>query len=118
MSKFFLHVFKDLSSKLKRCFKIFDQLFDIFGMNSDNFIILVIFTEDWSATDSLTYWHVKDEVVFVYVGLPVILGQLLCFRVAKYSDVFDGFLKLVFCLEKVITKTAEVFFQVLLGIKL
>ena len=87
-------------------------------MNSQNFIILVIFAEDWTSTDSFGYWHVKDEVVLVYIGLAVILGQFLCCRVAKYSYVFDGFLKLVFCLEKVITKTAEVFFQVLLGIEL
>ena len=86
-------------------------------MNSDNFIILVIFAEDWTSTDSFGYWHIRDEVVFVYVGLPVILDQLLCYSVAKYSDVFDGFLKLVFCLEKVITKAAEVFFQVLLSIE-
>ena len=87
-------------------------------MNSQNFIILVVFAEDWTSADSFSYWHVKDEVVFVKVGLPVILGQLLCCRVAKYSDIFDGLLKLVFCLEEVITKTAEVFFQVFLGIEL
>ena len=98
LSEVFLHVFKDLSSKPQRCFKVIDQRFDVFGMNSHNFIILVIFAEDWTSTDSFGYWHVKDEVVLVYVGLAVILGQFLCCRVAKYSDVFDGFLKLVFCL--------------------
>ena len=87
-------------------------------MNSHNFIFLVIFREDWTSTDSFGYWHVKDQVIFVNIDLPVILSQLPCYRVAKYSYVFDGFLKLVFCLEKVITKTAEVFFQVLLGIEL
>ena len=65
-------------------------------MNSHNFIILVIFAEDWTTTDSFGYLHVKNQAVFVYVDLPVILGQLLCYRVAKYCDVFDGFLKLVF----------------------
>ena len=98
MSKVFLHVFKDLTSKLQRCFKALDQRIDVFGMNSHNFIILIIFGEDWTAADSFGYWHVKDEVVFVHVGLPVILGQLPCYRVAKYSDIFDGFLELVFCL--------------------
>ena len=87
-------------------------------MNSHNFIILIIFTEDRTSTDSFGYWYVKDQVIFVNVDLPVILSQLPCYRVAKYSYVVDGFLKLISCLEKVITKTAEVFFQVLLGIKL
>ena len=93
------------------------ELFYIFAMNTNDLKVFIIASENRTSADSFCNWHVKDEVVFVHIDLTNILRQLFWLRVANYSHVFDGLLKLVVSLEKVIAEAPEVFLQILLSLK-
>ena len=89
----------------------------IYGMSTYYLKVFIIPSENRTSADPCCNWHAKDEVVFVHIDLTNILRQLFWLRVANYSHVFDGLLKLVVRLEKVVAEAPEVFLQILLSLK-
>ena len=76
LSKVFLHVFKDLSSKLQRCMKRTYEFFYIFAMNTNDLKVFIITSENRTSADSFCNWYFKNEVIFVHIDLTNILCQV------------------------------------------
>ena len=96
-----------------------DQQFHILGVNANYFKIFIVLGEDETSVDSFSDWHIENKIVFVNIKLSVILSRLFFWRIANYANVFHRLLEFVFLfLEKIITKTAKIFFKVLFSVQL